>query len=94
MFRRIILVACSLLMLSASPAGAQSYSNIGSEGEARTGIVTFITEFELVTIEELARTGADNTVPLAQAGIVLLGGGSLLVLVARRRRAERRDSAG
>ena len=97
MFRRLILIASSLIslaVLSAAPAGAQSYADTLSEGEVRTATVTFeVTTFEFTTFDELARTGSDNVVPLAQAGIVLLGGGSLLVLVAKRRRTERRNAA-
>jgi len=34
---------------------------------------------------DLAKTGANNILPLIQAAIVLMGAGTLLVLVARRR---------
>ena len=43
----------------------------------------------------LPRTGANSTVPLAQAGAALLGVGAMLVLlVARRREPESRHAAG
>lgn len=89
MCRRTILAICTVLCIWAAPAGAQSYSDTLSQGPPRTGTVTFTTEVEVTTFEELARTGSDNTKSLMQGGIVLLGGGSLLVAVARRRRTQR-----
>jgi len=85
MFRRVFLVACTILLLGAAPAGAQSY---GDTGGNRT--VTVDTAGEAApAFDELARTGSNQTVAMAEAAIVLLGGGAMLLLVARRRRAQR-----
>jgi len=94
MFRRVFLVAFAMLLLGAAPASAQdAYANILGEGD-RTGTVVVGEAGPAFadtgsTFDELARTGSDQTLPMAQAAIVLMGGGAMLLLVARRRRAQR-----
>lgn len=103
MFRRILLIAGSLLMLSAAPAAAQSYGdilgkgqrtpNVVANGPGAGGRVRAANGGEQANSSGgLARTGSNEAVPMAEAAIVLIGGGSLLLLVARRRRAQRRDA--
>ncbi len=91
MCRRGLIVTGILLSLWISPAAAQEYGAILSEGQNR---VTTVDRNDAPLADratgDLARTGSDEIVPMVEAGIVLLGGGSLLLLVARRRGAQRR----
>lgn len=90
MFRRALLAACTIVLLSAAPAAAQSYGDIGGAGQPRVPTVVAGGEGPVGAVDSgLARTGSNDTVPLVEAGIVMIGGGALLALVARRRRSER-----
>jgi len=83
-FRRMLLGAGALTLVSAAPVAAQSYTQILGDGTTRTPTVNRSTSSPT---RSLARTGGKATLPMAETAIALVGGGSLLVLVARRRRA-------
>lgn len=91
MCRRGLVVAGTVLFLWISPAAAQDYGSILSEDQGRVTTVDLkdAPRANRATVD-LARTGSNEIVPMAEAAIVLLGGGSLLLLVARRRAAQRR----
>lgn len=89
MVRRTLLVATMLVCFWTGPAAADSYGDVLDTGRNRGGAVTAGAPGVSSARGDLARTGQDNVVPLAQGAVALVGGGMLLVLVGRRRRTSR-----
>jgi len=98
-----------MILLWAAPAHAQTYGGVlgdgqtqggqgqgqgqGGQGQGSAGGAGAGNGGDRDGRGDLARTGQDNIVPMAQVAFVLLGAGTLLAFVARRRRTEHHATA-